>query len=242
MSENGLPERHGMRPAQVLAAALAAITAAFLGSRLGVYGTVIGAGVLSLVTTVGGEFYLRSLERTKQAAKRTKEVALARTLRASPVSGDADDAAVSDAAEVDGSAAEVEGAPPARRVRWPVLAGGTMVAFVLGMAAITGIEALTGSSLSGERGGTVSNVLGGSPGPVPAEAPEPAEQEKPSTAPSSSQPPSSSSRPTSSVPTTTKSTAPAEPSESTGPTQPPAQTTTEPEPSQEPTGPPPPPW
>lgn len=226
MSKNGLAERHGMRPAQVLAAALAAITAAFLGSRLGVYGTVIGAGILSLVTTVGGEFYLRSLERTKQAAKRTKEVALARTMRVDPVDPVGDASA---------SAAE-DGPPPARRVRWPVLAGGAVVAFVLGMAAVTGIEALTGSSLSGERGGTVSNVLGGSPGPAPAEAPEPAEQERPSTAPSSSQPPSSSSRSTSSAPTTSKSTAPAEPSESTGPTQPPAQTTTEPEPSDEPTG------
>lgn len=222
MSKNESPERHGVRPVQVLAAALAAITAAFLGSRLGVYGTVVGAGVVSLATTVGGEFYLRSLERTKQAAKRTKEVALARTQRVDPVDS-ADDAVVD------------EEPPPGRRVRWPVLAGGAVVAFVLGMAAVTGIEALTGSSLSGERGGTVSNVLGGSPGPAPAESPEPAEQEKPSTAPSSSQPPSSSSRPTSSTPTTSKSTAPAEPSESTGPTQPPAETTTEPEPTGEPT-------
>ncbi|PRX50313.1 hypothetical protein B0I33_102434 [Prauserella shujinwangii] len=66
----------GIRLAQVAAAALAAILAAFLASSLGVYGTVVGAGVLSVVTTVGSELLLRSMERTKHAARRTKEMAL----------------------------------------------------------------------------------------------------------------------------------------------------------------------
>lgn len=212
-----LPERHGIRPVQVLAAALAAVTAAFLGSRLGVYGTVVGAGVVSLATTVGGEFYLRSLERTKQAAKRTKDVALTRTARAT----------VDDPADAD-DARGTEGPPAGRRVRWPVLAGGAVVVFVLGMGVVTGIEALTGSSFSGERGGTVSNVLGGRPQQEPAERDEPA---APPTATSSSQPPSSSSSPPSTEPTTSKPTATTPPSESTGPTEPPASTTTEPEPT-----------
>ncbi|WP_218023379.1 hypothetical protein [Nocardia altamirensis] len=57
-----------MKPSQVGAAALAAVTAAFLGSTLGVAGTVAGAGIASVVSTVGGEFYLRSFRRTKDAA------------------------------------------------------------------------------------------------------------------------------------------------------------------------------
>ncbi|MFI6042454.1 hypothetical protein ACIA8C_12515 [Nocardia sp. NPDC051321] len=70
-------EKGGIKPSQVTAAALAAVTAAFLGSTLGVAGTVVGAGIASVVSTVGGELYLRSLSKTKEAAQRTKEAALA---------------------------------------------------------------------------------------------------------------------------------------------------------------------
>ncbi|TNC28086.1 hypothetical protein [Amycolatopsis alkalitolerans] len=66
--------RTGLKPAQVAASALAAITAAFLGSTLGVAGTVVGAGIASIITTVGGELYLRSLRRTREAARKTASV------------------------------------------------------------------------------------------------------------------------------------------------------------------------
>ncbi|MHA6798144.1 DNA polymerase III subunit gamma/tau domain-containing protein [Bounagaea algeriensis] len=56
-------------PAQVTGGALASVTAAFLGSRLGVAGTFIGAGLTSVVITVGGALYQRSLERGKEKAK-----------------------------------------------------------------------------------------------------------------------------------------------------------------------------
>lgn len=67
-------KKSGLKPAQVVASALAAITAAFLGATLGVAGTVVGAGVASIITTVGSELYLRSLHRTRLAARRTAEV------------------------------------------------------------------------------------------------------------------------------------------------------------------------
>jgi len=211
-------ERNGLRPAQVVAGALAAITAAFVGAQLGVYGTVIGAGLLSLGTTVGSELYLRSLERTKQAAKRTKEAALAKVaLRAYARGSDAtrvmpgQDATRTMPAQqgpggtqklpaqngtrlmhadpeatqwlpapnnadgpVDPDAPTVfiprprgeEVAPaedqdkPRRRIRWGVVLGGTVAAFLLGMAVITGIELLTGNAISGEKGRTITNVLG----------------------------------------------------------------------------------
>ncbi len=56
-------------PAQVTGGALASVTAAFLGSRLGVAGTFIGAGLTSVVITVGGALYQRSLESGKEKAK-----------------------------------------------------------------------------------------------------------------------------------------------------------------------------
>ncbi|WP_246245058.1 hypothetical protein [Amycolatopsis pithecellobii] len=67
-------QKSGLKPAQVIASALAAITAAFLGATLGVAGTVVGAGIASIITTVGGEVYLRSLRRTREAARKTASV------------------------------------------------------------------------------------------------------------------------------------------------------------------------
>ncbi|MGW4483315.1 hypothetical protein ACWEOE_05695 [Amycolatopsis sp. NPDC004368] len=69
-SEQG--EKKSFRPAQVVATALAAVTAAMLGSTLGVAGTVVGAGVASVITTVGAELYLRSLQRTREAALKAR--------------------------------------------------------------------------------------------------------------------------------------------------------------------------
>jgi hypothetical protein len=243
-------ERDGLRPAQVVAGALAAVTAAFIGAQIGVYGTVIGAGLLSLGTTIGSELYLRSLERTKEAAKRTKHAALAKVAGRVYVRGRDDErtqalpeqrrwgqdgtrvmparhedertrvlarqqGAAQDGTKVlpaqqqwahdstrvmrpgqsadpdptrrmgaqgdvvDPDAPTVylprvsddttdadeadETSKPRRRVRWGVVIGGSVAAFVLGMAVITGIEMLTGNTLSGEQGRTITNVLGGQP-------------------------------------------------------------------------------
>jgi hypothetical protein len=55
-------------PSQVTGGALASVTAAYLGSHLGVAGTFWGAGLSSVVISVGGAVYQRSLERTKDKA------------------------------------------------------------------------------------------------------------------------------------------------------------------------------
>jgi hypothetical protein len=68
-----------LRPAHVLASSLAAVTGAFLASRLGVYGTVIGVGVISLFSTIGTDVYVRSLDRTRHMAARSRTIALSRT-------------------------------------------------------------------------------------------------------------------------------------------------------------------
>ncbi|MFJ8001960.1 hypothetical protein ACIQ7D_33465 [Streptomyces sp. NPDC096310] len=49
---------------QVAGSALAAIAAAVLASRLGVYGTIIGAGVVSVVATCGGSVFQHLFRRT----------------------------------------------------------------------------------------------------------------------------------------------------------------------------------
>ena len=77
-----------VRVTQLLATALAAVTAAFLGSRLGVAGTVTGAGVASVVSTVGTALYQHSLDRTGRAARKVRSrVAAATAKRTQPEPG-----------------------------------------------------------------------------------------------------------------------------------------------------------
>ncbi|QUG99855.1 hypothetical protein HUO13_02695 [Saccharopolyspora erythraea] len=61
--------------ANVGGTALASVTAAYLGSYLGAAGTMWGAALTSVVVTVGGKLYQRSLERTKEQAAVAKEKA-----------------------------------------------------------------------------------------------------------------------------------------------------------------------
>ncbi|MFD6795051.1 MULTISPECIES: hypothetical protein [Prauserella salsuginis group] len=70
-------EKSGLRPAPVIAGGIAATTAAFLCSFFGVYGTVIGAGAISVLSTVGSELYLRSIRRSREAARKAKAKAAA---------------------------------------------------------------------------------------------------------------------------------------------------------------------
>ncbi|KGI80178.1 hypothetical protein IL38_18720 [Actinopolyspora erythraea] len=61
-------EKLGVSPAQVTGVGLAAATAAVLGGQLGIAGTVSGAAMTSVIITLGGAVYQRSLESTKQKA------------------------------------------------------------------------------------------------------------------------------------------------------------------------------
>jgi hypothetical protein len=67
---------------EVLAGGLAAVTAAMIGSSLGVTGTVLGAGIASVVSTVAAALYLRSARSVAvRAATRTGEERPPRTPR-----------------------------------------------------------------------------------------------------------------------------------------------------------------
>ncbi|NIH78243.1 hypothetical protein [Amycolatopsis viridis] len=263
VKEESGEKKSGLSPAQVVASALAAVTAAFLGSTLGVAGTVIGAGIASVVTTVGSEIYLRSLRRTRAAARRTAELlAVAETrqqtnvvppvaaprsthplirhqqqngttqrrpaaqltdvqrtrvvhpvappplggpTRRMPVAGQGGSArgerTVFIPKPVDPPATEEAPASGKKawwKTRWALAAATSVVAFVVGMLAITGFETATGSTVSGGTGTTLGRVVGGSGGG--------AEQRKTSEVPASTRsstphekaPAGTSSRPTSS--------------------------------------------
>lgn len=70
----GGEERHALdvNGVQVCASALAAVTAAWLGSTFGVTGTVVGAAVASIVATVGSAVYGLWIKRTRERLRQVE--------------------------------------------------------------------------------------------------------------------------------------------------------------------------
>ncbi|WP_185930325.1 hypothetical protein, partial [Streptomyces sp. WAC05858] len=145
--------------AHVAGSALAAIAAAVLASKLGVYGTILGAGVMSVVATAGGTVFQHLFHRTGEQIKEVRVQAGPRR-PAGP--------------------AMLRRKGPAREYGEPTTHGtrlrgrrrhvlGALAVFVLAMSVITGIEMFSGGPMSnvwGESrsGTTVSDSVGGSSG------------------------------------------------------------------------------
>jgi hypothetical protein len=105
-----------LRVTNLLGGALAAITGAVVASFFGVFGTLAGAGVMSIFVAVATAGYAHSLAATHRWLRRT----LVRRV---------------------GGAAE-EGTPPAQPVRWQRVVLAATVVFVLAIGAVTTVEAV----------------------------------------------------------------------------------------------------
>jgi hypothetical protein len=199
---DGITEKRAKRPhvsvIQVVAGALAALTAAVLASTLGVEGTISGAAIGSVVATAGGAWYAWSLEQTHQRL-RPKAQSIVATARSkarkedpnpagtiksgAPTSRD-DSVAGQEIQQQDtGEGHEGEESGERRRMpRWLVLGLAALSAFVIAMAAITAFELITGKPLAAQVGGT--DVGGTTLNPAPGKAPAPTESpsEQPSSA------------------------------------------------------------
>ncbi|MFH8407275.1 hypothetical protein ACH4FX_21150 [Streptomyces sp. NPDC018019] len=79
-------KRLDLSVAQVAGSALAAAVAAFLAGQLGVYGTIIGAGVVSVVATTGGSIFQHLFRRTGEQLKEAATVGTRPKPRRSPLS------------------------------------------------------------------------------------------------------------------------------------------------------------
>lgn len=158
---------------QILGSTAAAVTAAFLGSRLGVAGTLIGAALASVISVVGGALYTTSLKATRQQVAKVlvgrsdtdgadgQDGAGATPVRPGPPLGPA---VLPAAVRPPGRPAGSSGAP-ARRPR-PALRGAfvgallSAVVFVGALLVVTGVESVTGTALSGGSAGSLT-ILGG---------------------------------------------------------------------------------
>ncbi|MGW4077107.1 hypothetical protein ACWELB_27045 [Streptomyces asiaticus] len=160
--------------AHVAGSALAAVAAAVLASRLGVYGTILGAGVVSVVATAGGTLFQHLFRRTGEQIKEVR--VQTRPTGRRRYGGPAGPVAPAEAAEpvaavrtpAPGEYGEptTHGARPRVRRRHAV---GAAAVFVVAMSVITGIEMFSGGPVSnvwGENrtGTTVSDSVSGSSG------------------------------------------------------------------------------
>jgi hypothetical protein len=149
---------------KVTGQAFAAITAAAVGAVLGgAGGTIVGAGLAAIVTTVGSAIYQRSLERTRDVV-RTRLHPRHPAGSGAAVGPDADATTALDGPTVVLGAEGGDDASPDGRPwrRYALLAATGLLVFLIALLAITGIERVKGSPLSGgERGTSVGTMFGG---------------------------------------------------------------------------------
>lgn len=168
-------KRLDLSVAQVSGSAIAAVVAAKLASTLGVYGTILGAGVISVIATCGGSVF-------QHLFKRTGEQIRVVTVHGEPVK--ASRRSVRRAAPARTQVLPAIGEPAAppydeefgvatthgTRVRgWKRSAVAAALVFLVSMGGITAYELISDQDFSGTRGTTTfGSVVGrgaeGSPG------------------------------------------------------------------------------
>ncbi|MFF9980513.1 hypothetical protein [Streptomyces erythrochromogenes] len=132
--------------AQVAGSSLATVAAALLASKLGVYGTILGAGVVSVVATAGGPVIQHFFRRT---GDQLREGARPKARQVPPPRGEGEAAAAATAEEF--------GEPTVHGTRmrgWKRTAVASGAAFVLAVGGLGTYEAIAGTSVS-SGGGTL---------------------------------------------------------------------------------------
>jgi hypothetical protein len=149
---------------QVTVSALAAVTAAWIASSLGVAGTLIGAALGSLVVTISTAFYGRTLDKGKTL--------IVQTASGTIVQKDVQDGEISQAfaevAEAEGSpvrgAEVVDDAP--RRLHWKTILAMSVIVLGIAIAAMGTYELVTNNAFGTDPDNArIGNPLGGSSGP-----------------------------------------------------------------------------
>lgn len=168
MAQRKEPERLNLNAAQVAAGALAAVTSAVVASRFGVGGTLIGAGLASVVSTTGTTIYLHVLRRTGSRARGVLEELPrhrqhahrpAETESAGPGLPQHDEEA--DSKKTTALATPPPPSPPkppprrSRRIpTWAVPVVGSVLVFAIALGAITAAEAMSGRPAASWVGGS----------------------------------------------------------------------------------------
>jgi hypothetical protein len=145
---------------QIVGGALAAMTAAALGSQLSVAGTIVGAALASIIAAVAGSLYTASLRRTRDKVKTVfwtgepNEVDEPTVMEILP---DRQGHVVGQRSHL--VAPEPIGPSPRRRkLNWRRVAVVALVTFGIAAVSLTVFELVTGHALSGGQGTTIQQV------------------------------------------------------------------------------------
>jgi hypothetical protein len=187
--------RTDLKLSRIAATALAAVTTALVGSKLGAEGTLIGAAAASVVTTVATSIYQTSLERSRERVRSLAH----RSRSAYPTAVDT----LPSRTEFGDGFRDHPEQPPGRfersaKRRWAAVTLGAFGGFVLAMMTITGFEWASGQVVGGNgKGTTIGQVVRDQSGPQQPTTPpaEPASQTPTETPTETSEPPA--------IPTTT---------------------------------------
>jgi hypothetical protein len=153
------PHATDLKLSRVAAAALAAVTSALLGSRLGAEGTLIGAAGASVITTVATSVYQGSLERSRERVRSLAH----RNRSAHPAAVDtlpAEDRPLAGKRLDDSAEQPSHRARRSATWRWAGVVIAALGGFALAMLMITGFEWASGETVGGNgKGTTIGQVV-----------------------------------------------------------------------------------
>jgi hypothetical protein len=160
--------KYDLSATQVVGGALAAMTAAALGSQLSVAGTVIGAALASIIAAVAGSLYTASIRRTHDKVKtvfwtgQPNEVEDPTVMEILP---DSTGHVAGQRSHLVAPEPNGDPSPPPRRPKlsWKRVAVAALAAFGIAAVALTTFELVTGHALSGGQGTTIQQVSEGKP-------------------------------------------------------------------------------
>ena len=151
---------------QIIGGALAAMTAAALGSQLSVAGTVVGAALASIIAAVAGSLYTTSIRRTGDKVKTVFRTGQPNEVEEPTVI----EIILDNQGHIAGQRSHLlapapSGSPsPGRRgpkLNWKRIAVAALAAFGIAAASLTAVELATGHALSGGGGTTIQQVSEG---------------------------------------------------------------------------------
>lgn len=151
---------------QIVGGALAAMTAAALGSQLSVAGTIVGAALASIIAAVAGSLYTASLRHTREKVK---------TVFWTAEPNEVDEPTVMEIVEdreghVAGQRSHLvapeplDSSPVRRKLNWKRVLVVALAAFGIAAVSLTAFELATGNALSGGEGTTIQQVREGKAG------------------------------------------------------------------------------
>jgi hypothetical protein len=149
---------------QVIGGALAAMTAAAVGSQLSVAGTVVSAALASIVAAVAGSLYTASLRRTKDKVKTvfwTGEPNTVEEPTVMEIVSDREGHIAGQRSHLVAPEPDPSQGPRRPKLNWKRVVVAALAIFGIAAVSLTAVELVTGHALSGGQGTTFQQVSEG---------------------------------------------------------------------------------